>query len=120
MLWVMLWGNSFTICTEDNRRVFTTREKKSIVLDQYGFQAVGIMGKAGFKRPWATRFERFKEVLIALDPDATDKARQMAGWFGSKAKVVTLPVKPDDFFSVEGGTPDDFRWFLRLARGKVN
>ena len=62
------------------------------------------------------RFERFKEVLIALDPDATDKAQQMAGWFGDRARVVFLPVKPDDFFTTENGTPDDFRLYMRLAR----
>jgi len=55
-------------------------------------------------------------VMICLDPDATDRANEMAGWFGDRARVVQLPVKPDDFFTIEHGTVEDFRWFMRLAR----
>lgn len=90
--------------------------KRVIVKDRLGGNVVATMGKAGFQKPWASKFIRFDEVLIALDPDATDRASEMAGWFGDRAKVVTLPVKPDDFFTLEHGTVDEFNWFLRLAR----
>jgi len=92
-------------------------EKKTIVLKQYGLgNVVGTMGKAGFQKHWASRFVRFGEVLIALDPDATDRAFEMATWFGGRAKVVMLPTKPDDFFTIYHGTVAQFREFLRMAR----
>jgi len=91
-------------------------EKKSIVLDQYGFHAVGIMGKAGFQRAWATKFAQFAEVMICLDPDATDRANEMAGWFGDRARVVELTCKPDDFFTIYGGSASEFAEFLKQAR----
>jgi hypothetical protein len=92
-------------------------EKKAIVLKQYGLgNVVGTMGKAGFQKPWASRFSRFGEVLIALDPDATDKAREMATWIGGRARVATLPTKSDDFFTIYHGTAEQFREFLRMAR----
>ena len=90
--------------------------KRIIVKDKLGGNVVGTMGKGGFQRAWASRFDRFSEVLIALDPDATDKAREMAGWFGGKARVVSLPTKPDDFFHVYNGTPSQFNEFIKLAR----
>lgn len=90
--------------------------KRIVVKDRVGGNVVGTMGKAGFQRSWARRFGRFDEILIALDPDAADKAREMASWFGERARVARIPVKPDDFFTIYGGTVADFEWFLRLAR----
>ena len=90
-------------------------EKKSIVLDQWGFPSVGIMGKAGFPPHWAQRFTHLQRVLVALDPDATDEAFKLARLFGDRGRVVILPVKPDDFF-VAGGSDRDFEAFLRWAK----
>lgn len=90
--------------------------KRIVVKDKLGGNVVGTMGKAGFQKKWASRFSRFSEVLICLDPDAEDKAREMAGWFDGRARVVSLPTKPDDFFTVYKGTAGQFREFLRMAR----
>jgi len=90
--------------------------KRIVVKDRLGGNVVGTMGKSGFKQSWARKFERFKEVLICLDPDATEKAQQMAGWFGGRARLMALPTKPDDFFHVYNGTVDQFNEFVRMAR----
>jgi len=90
-------------------------EKKAMVLNQWHFPAVGMMGKAGFPPHWAQRFTDFQRVLVALDPDAQDEANKLARLFGDRGRVVVLPVKPDDFF-VAGGTDKEFRAFLRWAK----
>ena len=90
-------------------------EKKSIVLGQYGFHSVGMMGMRAFPAHWAKRFEKLREVVILLDPDAHDQAHKTAALFDGRGKVATLPVKCDDFF-VDGGTVEEFRCFLRWAR----
>jgi len=90
-------------------------EKKSIVLGQYGLHAVGIMGKSGFPPHWAQRFTDFKRVLVCLDPDALDRAYKLAATFTGHGYVVTLPVKPDDFF-IKGGKPTEFMDFLKWAK----
>lgn len=106
-----------TVYKEDASSILISEgEKKSIILAQYGFENVGVMGKAGFQKSWASRFFRFDEVLIALDPDATDRAYEMAAWFDGKARVVDLPVKSDDFFTEYHGTAAQFNEFLRMAR----
>lgn len=90
--------------------------KRIVVKDRLGGNVIGTMGKSGFQRAWASRFERFGEVLICLDPDAHDKARQMAGWIGKRARIVSLPVKSDDFFTYHHGTVEQFNEFVKMAR----
>lgn len=94
--------------------------KKSIVLDQYGFPNVAIMGKRAFKRDWLGRFDNINSVYVALDPDARESAHRLAVIFNGKGRVVCLPVKPDDFFTVYHGSISDFADFLRLAKPVAN
>ena len=89
-------------------------EKKSIVVGQYGVNTVGIMGKAAFPAAWAVRFQPFARVNVCLDPDARDRAVQIAKLFNGRGHLVTLPDKVDDFF-LNGGTPELLQEFLRLA-----
>lgn len=91
-------------------------EKKSVVLDQWGFLNVGIMGKRSFKREWMAWLESFPTVYVALDPDASASAARLAEMFGERGRVVDLPVKADDFFTRYGGTRDDFKHFVNVAR----
>lgn len=91
-------------------------EKKSIILAQEGFANVGIMGKAGFNKAWTARFERFKRVYVALDPDAVDVAERTAELFGARGRVVDLPVKVDDMLVRYNASADDIKWYLSLAR----
>jgi hypothetical protein len=110
--------NADLVYSDTPRLMIVEGAKKSIVVTERGFPAVGTMGKCGFKPNWAQRFERFKEVIVALDPDAQEQAEKLARLFGSRGRVLTLPLKPDDFFT-RGGTALEFRQFMRYAR-RVN
>jgi len=96
--------------------IITEGEKKSIVLAQNCFPNVGIIGKRAWKAEWLPRFDRFPIVYIALDPDAMDAAYRLGAMFNGKARVVQLPCKSDDMFTLHGATPGDFNAFLKLAR----
>lgn len=102
-----------------DRVIIVEGAKKGIVTSQYGYNSVAIFGAGGFKPHWAKRFEQFKEIIIALDPDVKEKAYKLASLFGSRGKVAHFPVKPDDFFRL-GGTTSDFDNFLRLARKGIH
>lgn len=90
--------------------------KKCIVVGQFGFEAVAIMGKRAFRPEWLERFENVRTVSVALDPDAKESAYRLAGLFGGRGRVVDLPCKPDDMFVLFGATGDDLRGYLRVAR----
>jgi len=98
------------------RIVVTEGEKKSIILTQHGFPAVGICGKRAFKREWLERFAPLEVVYVALDPDATESAKRLAGMFEGRGRVVDLPCKPDDMIVKYGASSDDMESFLRLSR----
>lgn len=94
--------------------IITEGEKKSIILAQYDYPNVGIMGQRSFKREWIDWMSPFKTVYVALDPDATESATKLADIINGR--LVSLPVKADDFFIRYGGTRDDFDGFLASAR----
>jgi len=108
--------NADNIYTNAPSIIITEGEKKSLQLEQQGFLSVGTMGKTGFEPAWATRFERFKQVYVALDPDAIDKGRELARLFGSRGRLAKLPTKADDYFTMHHGTPAQFRECLAQAR----
>ena len=91
-------------------------EKKSIVLAQAGFPNVGITGKRAFKKSWIPWFANVREIVIALDPDATESAYKLAGMLGERARVAVTPVKIDDAIVRYGAGADDIRGMLRWAR----
>ena len=94
--------------------IITEGEKKSIILSQYDYVNVSIMGKRSFKADWVNWLKPFKMVYVALDPDAMESAGKLARIVGGR--VVSLPVKADDFFVRYGGTKDDFDHFVSKAR----
>jgi len=104
-----LYGDSDSI-------IIVEGEKKSIVTAQAGFPNVGLMGKQGFKPEWASKFARFKTVYVALDPDATQQAIEIAGLFNERGRVVILPKKIDDMLTEYNATPDDIRWFIKMGK----
>jgi len=102
---------------QDSCRILITEgEKKSIIAAQTGFENVGLMGKSGFNPAWAVRFERFPRVFVALDPDATEQAAEIAELFGDRGRVVILPDKLDDMIVRYGATKDDIESFLALGK----
>lgn len=100
---------------EPARILIVEGEKKSIIAAQSGFANVGIMGKSGFLREWVPKFERFARVYVALDPDATQNAAQLARLFGERGRVVLLPAKFDDLIVKYGAGAEDIEGFLASA-----
>lgn len=90
-------------------------EVKSMALTQRGFPAIGVPGASSFKESWARWFVPFTEILVAFDPGADRQAHRVAQIIGNHARTVSLPVKPDDFFVVYGGTAQQFQSWLRNA-----
>lgn len=107
--------NSDNLYNDEPDVMIVEGEKKSIVVGQYGINTVGTMGMKGFPPAWAAAFKAQRTVYVALDPDAQEEARKLAALFPGRGRIVTLPVKADDFF-VNGGKPGEFREFMRLAR----
>lgn len=92
-------------------------EKKSIIVSQETqLPNVAIMGKVAFNPSWAEKFERYNTVYVALDPDADDRAVGIAKLFKGRGKVVSLPLKADDFFVLASGKPSDFKDYIQWAR----
>lgn len=95
-------------------------EIKSIVvydrLDMPALCIVGIPGKSpAFKM--LDILSKCDRIHIILDPDAAGRAYKIAEYLGRKrARIVTLPVKPDDFFTMYGGGRADFLAELRNGR----
>ena len=73
-------------------------EKKAIIGAQHGFDGPAVMGVQGFQEDWAQWF-RFDKVYVCYDPDAIEKAAQVASLFGKRGRVVELPAKPDEFLT---------------------
>lgn len=103
----------------NDEAVLVEGEVKALVLYQYQFRAVGIPGKSSWQTSWCQAFKGLKRVYIALDPDADDKAWQIGHELakaGPEVKVVTLPSKPDDMFTLYGCTTKDFHKILGQGR----
>jgi len=104
--------------TDADRVLILEGEKKAMIVSQEtGIPNVATMGMQNFKPEWAARFgPQWREVLVCYDPDAMEKARDVARLFGKRGRVVNLFTKADDFFVKYGGTADWFESFLRNAR----
>lgn len=99
-------------------------EVKTIILTQMlqetkGLGILGIMGKKGFKPEWMSKFADTEEIVIALDPDATDAAVELGETlkdYGGNLKIASFPTKPDDMIVAFGATKDDIQAYIDLAR----
>jgi hypothetical protein len=92
-------------------------EKKSIILTQAtNMTNIATMGAQSFKPEWAAKLARFQRVYVCLDPDAPAKAVDVAKLFPGRGRVVSIPVKADDFFVRHGGTAAEFLTYIRNAR----
>jgi len=92
-------------------------EKKAMVVqERTGIPTIGTMGKQVFLPHWTKYFDDYKTVYVAFDPDAYEEGLRVASLLNGKSRLASIPVKPDDFFVLHGGTVDGFRKFLDLAR----
>ena len=102
---------------EDRQILIFEGEKKSIVVGQEtGLPNIATMGAQSFKKEWAAKLAKFREVVVCYDPDATTKAVEVARYFGDRGRVMRLPAKADDFFVKHLGSAGDFRQHLSQAR----
>lgn len=103
--------------TAERQILILEGEKKCMVVAQAtSMPNIGIMGKQAFKPGWASKLDGWPQVLVCYDPDATEQAVATARLFGKRGRVVTLPVKADDFFTVFQGTASQFNDYIRTAR----
>lgn len=109
--------NADDLDIESNFGLLLEGEKKSMVVTQEtGFRNVGIMGMESFSPGWVQKFSNWGVVFVTLDPDADKRAYSIAKMFGDRGRVVTLPVKADDFFVKHGGTMRDFVGYINMGR----
>lgn len=95
-------------------------EIKSIVvydrLGDYKTQVIGLPGKNP-RDDLLAKLSDCDRVWIVLDPDAARQAFDIGRKLGNKrARIVTLPCKPDDAFTMFGAEPQDFRAAMRYGR----
>ncbi len=64
-------------------------EKDAIILDQAGYDAVGVSGVNGFKKEYASLFKDFKKVIVVFDNDEAGRvgAKRIAEILGSKCFI---------------------------------
>ncbi|MHC4686947.1 MAG: hypothetical protein ACYTEW_21955 [Planctomycetota bacterium] len=99
--------------------VLVEGEFKAMVLEQYGLPAIGIPGATIFKEKWLKLFSNSQHIYVALDPgveQAAIKIAKMLSCVGLHTRLVSLPTKPDDFFTLHGGTYDQFWSYLENGR----
>ena len=92
-------------------------EKKSIIVTQETkIPNIATMGMQSFKPEWTAKLAAYRTVYVCFDPDAIDKAVEVAGYFNGRGRVVSLPAKADDMFARLGANEADFMAYLRTAR----
>jgi hypothetical protein len=92
-------------------------EKKSMVVTQEtGLTNIATMGAQSFKAEWASKLNKFNRVYVLFDPDATERAAVVAGYFNHRGRLVEMPVKADDFFTRYGGTAKQFEYYIKAGR----
>lgn len=77
-------------------------------------QVYAVPSKSDFASIAAAMSEHGR-VWIILDPDAKDKAMELAREIGSKARIVELPRKLDDAIIKHGYTTDKLRKYFRQS-----
>lgn len=109
--------NADSLDTSKDTIIILEGEKKSIIVSQEtGYPNVGVLGMQSFNESWVTKFDKFKRVYVAFDPDAYNKSIEVAGMFGGRGYAVSLPLKADDFFVRAGATVNNFNEYLSMAR----
>ncbi|MCP4083201.1 MAG: hypothetical protein GY743_23510 [Planctomycetaceae bacterium] len=99
--------------------VLVEGEFKAMVLNQNHLPAFAIPGATIFKEKWLRLFRPDQMVYVALDPGVEQAAIRIVKMFSAanlQARLVSIPTKPDDFFTRFGGTVGQFCTYLEAGR----
>lgn len=107
--------------------VVTEGEFDAIVLDQLGYNSIGVAGANLWKDEWSGYVRKAKQVFICFDNDKAGHAgsEKVALSVGSKARVVEMPEIEDDgkknditeWIIHKSNTKEDFDILLRSSVG---
>jgi hypothetical protein len=101
--------------------VLVEGEFKAMVLHQFGFPTIAIPGASndGLIKKSLPLFSKGQTVYVTLDPGADKQAikiGKLLSGAGMTTRLVSCPVKPDDFFTLYGGTTAQFTRYLETGR----
>lgn len=99
--------------------VIVEGEVKTMVLEQMGIRTIGIPGANSWKDEWSQQLKGVLRAYVCLDPGANGQANEIATSLKGQnveAKIVRLPVKPDDFMTIYGGSPLELLTFIKQGR----
>lgn len=111
--------NADVLASGDWMTVLVEGEVKAMVLQQYGFNTIGIPGANSFKDKWVKLFNPVSIVFVALDPGAEQQAREIGQTLARneiETRVCRLPAKPDDMIVKYGANASDLFKFLILGK----
>ncbi|WP_298827440.1 primase-helicase zinc-binding domain-containing protein [uncultured Piscinibacter sp.] len=90
--------------------------KKAMSLFNVGEgMVVALASKSAWRPEWAQRFDHFRRVVVALDPDAYSEARAISTAIRGGV-VASLPLKVDDMLAATKGDYALVRSYLDAAR----
>lgn len=94
----------------------------TLILSQWNYKAVGVLGAGGFREDWINRFEACEIVYLCFDPDKAgqDGVMKVAELLGEKARIVSLPQGMDmNDWMLAGHKKEDFERLRVEAKGLV-
>jgi len=109
--------------------VVAAGEFDAMVLEQYGFDAVGVPGELSWQDGWNDYLSSASRVYVCLDADETGArgAEKISISIGARAKIVKMPPDDDDgtkndpteWLIGKQHSADDFKMLLIKARGGI-
>lgn len=110
------------IIKDEDWLVLVEGEFKAMVLTQYGLPCIAIPGASNdglIKKCLKKLFVTGQTIYVALDPGTEPQAIKIAKLFKKaeiSTRLISCPTKPDDFFTIYGGTLNQFVKYLKNGR----
>lgn len=111
----LMFFNADNLNSDDWYILVVEGEKKAMMASQQGWNNVGIMGVHKFPEDQLILFANFGTVIVALDPDAWQESKRIAGLFGERGIARKLPGKLDDLLNPHKGNMDPSTLFAELV-----